>query len=93
MVWEVWVTRLHLPPTTAQEMIGICVIMSPDDNDPQKYFLRAMEHYTKVPSKAGRLLAARTALLSAMFQHAAGRHLAASTTLMRIHYDVRPCRA
>jgi hypothetical protein len=70
-------------------MIGICVIMSPDDNDPQKYFLRAFEHYSRVLGKIGRLLATRSALLSARFQQAAGRYIAASNSLMRAHYEVR----
>ncbi|GFH15653.1 uncharacterized protein HaLaN_11917 [Haematococcus lacustris] len=58
-----------------------------DDNDPQKYFQRAYEHYAKLPGKPARMLASRAALLSATYLQAAARFLPASVILMRAHFE------
>ncbi|KAJ9512929.1 hypothetical protein QJQ45_029048, partial [Haematococcus lacustris] len=76
-----------------EEMLGLCVLMSPDDNDPQKYFQRAYEHYAKLPGKPARMLASRAALISATYLQAAARFLPASVILMRAHFEEENARA
>ena len=76
------------PPS--QEMLGLCCILEPSDgNDPQKYFTRAYDSYTRLPGPLPRMLATRAMMASAAFQLSAGRHQAASHALMRAHFEVR----
>jgi len=74
----------------SQEMLGLCCILDPNEgNDPQKYFTRAFDSYSRLPGKLPRMLATRTMMLSAVHQAACGNHQMTSNALMRAHFEVR----
>lgn len=58
-----------------QEMIGVCSILTQDPSvDPVKYLNRAFEHYSKLRSRQGRMLATRVMMTAAAYQAALGRY-------------------
>lgn len=71
-------------------MIAICCVLDPSDtNDPHKYFMRAYEHYVRLPGKLPRMLATRSMMLCAAYHAAGGRYMLCNQVLMRAHFEVR----
>ncbi|GAX80359.1 hypothetical protein CEUSTIGMA_g7798.t1 [Chlamydomonas eustigma] len=77
-----------------EEMLGLCCILEPSEGqDPQKYFMRAYENYSRLPGRLPRMLATRSMMSCAAYQFACGRYQSTSHALMRAHFEEENGRA